>query len=50
MKKEDIINIANYYETKVLKGYTKVRIIYSIVERVVGINADKDAIKSIDIR
>ena len=50
LKKEDIINIANHYEIKVLKNYTKVRIIDSIVESVVGIKADKDAIKSVDIR
>ena len=50
LKKEDIVSIANYYEIKVLKSYTKVRIINSVVESVVGIRADKDAIKSVDIR
>ena len=50
LKKEDIVNIANYYDIKVLKSYTKGRIIDSIVESVVGIKADKDAIKSVDIR
>ena len=50
LKKEDIINIANHYEINVLKSYTKARVIDSIVESVVGIKADKDAIKSIDIR
>ena len=50
LKSEDIVNIANYYEIKVLKSYTKVRVIDSIVESVVGIRADKDAIKSVDIR
>ena len=50
LKREDIVNIANYYEIKVLKSYTKVRIIDSIVESVVGIKVDKGAIKSVDIR
>jgi hypothetical protein len=46
LKNDDIINIANHYEIKVLKNYIKVRIIDSVV----GIKTDKDAIKSIDIR
>lgn len=50
LKREDIVNIANYYEIKVLKSYTKVRIIDSIVESVVGIKVDNGAIKSVDIR
>ena len=50
LKKEEIVNIANHYEINVLKSYTKARVIDSIVESVVGIKADKDAIKSIDIR
>ena len=50
LKKADILNIANYYEIKVLKSYTKVRIIDSIVENVVGIKTDKNAIISVDIR
>ena len=50
LKKNDIVNIANHYDIKVLKSYTKARIIDSIVESVVGIKADKYAIKSVDIR
>ena len=50
LKKNDIVNIANHYDIKVLKSYTKGRIIDSIVESVVGIKVDKDAIKSVDIR
>ena len=50
LKKEDIVNIANHYDIKVLKSYTKVRIIDSIVENVVGIKTDKNAIISVDIR
>lgn len=50
LKKNDIVNIANHYDIKVLKSYTKGRIIDSIVESVVGIKADKDAIQSVDIR
>ena len=46
LNKEDIINISNYYEIKVLKSYTKARIIDNIVE----IKDEKDAIKSVDIR
>lgn len=50
IKKDDIINIATHYEIKVLKSYTKAKLIDSIVETVVGIKADKNAIKNVEIR
>ena len=40
------MNTVNHYEIKVLKSYTNVRIIDSIV----GIKADKVVIMSVDIR
>lgn len=50
LKKDDIISIANHYEIRVLKSYTKSKIIDNIVESVVGIKEDKEAIKNVNIK
>lgn len=50
IKKDDVINIANYYNIKILKSHTKAKIIDNIVEGVVGFKEDKEAIKNIDIK
>ena len=49
-KKDDVINIANHYNIKILKSHTKAKIIDNIVEGVVGFKEDKEAIKNIDIK
>lgn len=50
LKKDDIISIANHYEIRVLKSYTKSKIIDNIVESIVGIKEDKEAIKNVSIK
>ena len=50
IKKDDVINIANHYNIKILKSHTKAKIIDNIVEGVVGFKEDKEAIKNIDIK
>ena len=50
IKKDDVINIANHYNIKILKSNTKAKIIDNIVEGVVGFKEDKEAIKNIDIK
>ena len=50
IKKDDVINIANNYNIKILKSHTKAKIIDNIVEGVVGFKEDKEAIKNIDIK
>ena len=50
LKKDDVINIANHYKIKTLKSHTKAKIIDNVVEGIVGIKEDKEAIKNIDIK
>ena len=50
IKKDMLFSIAKYFDVHVLKSYTKLKIIDSIVEGVVGNRIDKNAIESIDIK
>ncbi len=50
IKKDNLINIAKCLDVHILKSYNKTKIIECIVENVVGIKVDREAIRDIDIK